>query len=197
MFHNKHVILKFHGFDEDFSFGKWGGHHGFGGGPGRFFERGVLKFIILHLIKEQPRHGYDIIQELENKFHGFYSPSAGTVYPILQLLEDQGYVTINQKEGKKIYSITEDGEKYLSEHEEEIEHLKKMKEHFKDDTGTQVHELKGEIKQTARLIFGYAAQGALKDPKTRKELRMAFAEFRNNIEEIFANRKEKKEDEEK
>src|SRR5579863_9612970 len=123
MFHRQHFILKVHEFTDDFPFGKWKGHHGFasgGFGPGRFFERGVLKIVILNLIQEQPRHGYDIIQELEKKFHGFYSPSAGTVYPILQLLEDQGYVTINQKDGKKVYSITEDGEKYLKEHEEEI-----------------------------------------------------------------------------
>jgi DNA-binding PadR family transcriptional regulator len=194
MFQRHHFILKFHGHGEDFPFGKWGGHHGFGPGgfgPGRFFERGVLKFVILHLIQEQPRHGYDIIQELEKKFHGYYSPSAGTVYPILQLLEDQGYVTINQKDGKKVYSITEDGEKYLNEHVEEIQHMKEMKEHFKEEWGTHIHELKGEVKQTAQLIFRNAAYGALKDPETMKELRMAFADFRNKVEEIFSKRTDK------
>jgi DNA-binding PadR family transcriptional regulator len=191
MSHKHHIFFKFHGFDDDAPFGKWFGHHGFGPGGfghGRFFERGILKYVILHLIQEQPRHGYDIIQELEKKFHGFYSPSAGTVYPILQLLEDQGYVTINQKDGKKVYSITDDGEKFLKEHEEEIQHIKEMKEHLKENVGSQIHELKGEVKQTAKLIFHYATQGALKDPETMKELRMAFADFRNKIEEIFSKR---------
>ncbi len=196
MFDKQHFAFKFHGFGEDMPFGKWKGHHG-GFGEGRFFERGVLKFVILHLIKEQPRHVYDIIQELENKFHGFYTPSAGTVYPILQLLEDQGYVTINQKDGKKVYSITEDGEKYLNEHEEEIQHMKKMGEHFKKNFGSQIHELKGEVKQTAKLLYHNAAEGALKDPETMKELRMAFAEFRNKVETIFTKRKDINEDEEK
>jgi DNA-binding PadR family transcriptional regulator len=141
------------------------------------------------LIKEQPRHGYDIIQELENKFHGMYSPSAGTVYPILQLFEDQGYVTSNQKDGKKVYTITKDGEKFLKEHEEEIEHLQSLKEHFTENHGAQLHELKDEVHQTAKLIFRNATHGALKDPETMKELRMAFANFRNEVETIFAKRK--------
>jgi DNA-binding PadR family transcriptional regulator len=191
MSHTHHFAFKFHGFGQDSPFGKMGGHHGFGPGGfghGRFFERGILKFVILQLIEEQPRHGYDIIQALENKFHGFYSPSAGTVYPILQLFEDQGYVTIDQKDGKKIYSITTEGEKYLKEHEEEIEHLKTFGIHFGKEYGSQLHELKEEVRQTGKLIFRSAVTGALKNPETMKELRMAFAEFRNKVESIFAER---------
>src|SRR5579872_4011659 len=122
MFNDRIIGFRFkHGWKEDMPFGRWFGH-GFGqGGFGktRYFERGVLKFLILGLIKDQPRHGYDIIQELEQKFQGFYSPSAGSVYPILQLLEDQGYIKGSQNEGKKVYTITKDGEKFLKEHEEE------------------------------------------------------------------------------
>src|SRR5579872_3697742 len=98
MFNNK---KKFHFRHSGFGgpFGKWFGP-GIGGfGPGGFaakFERGDLKLVILDLLKEKPRHGYDIIQELEKRFHGFYSPSPGSVYPILQLLEDQDFVISNQ-----------------------------------------------------------------------------------------------------
>lgn len=198
MFNKQRLAFKFHTWGEDMPFGKWMGHgFGHGGfGPQRFFERGVVKFVILGLIKEQPRHGYDIIQELEKKFHGFYSPSAGTVYPILQLLEDQGYVTINPKDGKKVYSITTDGEKYLTEHEEEIEHLKSFGKHFGEAHGQNLHELKDEVKQTAKLIFHSAAQGALKDPQTMKELRSAFEDFRNKVEAIFSKQKSGEKDEE-
>ena len=56
----------------------------------RFFERGDLKYVILDLLTDKPRHGYEIIRELEDRFHGFYTPSAGKVYPTLQLLEDMG-----------------------------------------------------------------------------------------------------------
>src|SRR5688572_292530 len=108
----------------------------FGGfGPHRFFERGHIKLVILNLVAEQPRHGYDIIQELEGKSHGFYSPSAGTVYPILQLLEDQGLIKADQQEGKRVYSITKEGEKHLKEYREELEHLKNKDEHFEERFG--------------------------------------------------------------
>jgi DNA-binding PadR family transcriptional regulator len=57
------------------------------------FEQGDLKYVILRLLAEKPRHGYEIIKELEDRFSGAYAPSAGTVYPTLTLLEDLGYGT--------------------------------------------------------------------------------------------------------
>jgi len=175
-------------------FGHWFGHGGLG--PQRFLERGVLKFVILSLIKDQPRHGYDIIQELENKFHGMYIPSAGTVYPILQLFEDQGYVTIDQKDGKKVYSITKDGEKFLSEHQEELDRMQSLRDHFKEKFGPEVHDLRSEIMQTMKLIRRAAHDGAIKDPKTLQELRKAIADFRQTVEELL-NKHEGKAQEDK
>ena len=187
MFKHNHIIFKIQDWDEAMSFGRGFGH-GFGRGFGaqRFFERGDLKFVILHLIKEQPRHGYDIIQELEKKFHGAYNPSAGTVYPILQLFEDQGYVTIDNKDGKKVYSITDSGATYLDEHKEELERMESLGERFGDHFGGGIHELKGEVRDVMRLIFHNAARGALKDPEKVKQLKEAFEEFRKKVEAIFA-----------
>ena len=68
------------------------------------FESGEVKFVILRLLKEKPRHGYEVIKALEEKLGGYYTPSAGTVYPTLQLLEDEGYVRAVETEGKKVYS---------------------------------------------------------------------------------------------
>src|SRR5262245_38076032 len=84
-----------------------GGQFGFGGsfGRGRGRERllrGHLKMIILEIVKEKPRHGYDVIKAIEERFHGFYSPSAGSVYPILRELDDQGFVASSQEGDKKI-----------------------------------------------------------------------------------------------
>ena len=73
------------------------------------FERGHLKYVILDLLKDKPAHGYEIIKALEERFHGFYSPSAGSVYPTLQLLEDMGYVKSSDQDGKKVYTITAEG----------------------------------------------------------------------------------------
>lgn len=84
----------------------------------RLFEKGDLKYVILDLLKDKPRHGYEIIRALEERFHGFYSPSAGSVYPTLQLLEDMGYVKSSEQDGKKVYTITEEGNSFLKEREE-------------------------------------------------------------------------------
>src|SRR5229473_6224987 len=71
----------------------------------RIFGKGDLKYVILDLLKDQPRHGYDIIRALEERMRRRYRPSPGSVYPTLQMLEDLGYVTSSQQEGKKVYSI--------------------------------------------------------------------------------------------
>jgi DNA-binding PadR family transcriptional regulator len=89
-------------------------------GPGaRFFERGGIKFAILELLKDKPRHGYEIIREMEEQSGGFYSPSPGAIYPTLQALEDQDLVSATTEEGKKVYSVTEAGLAYLEEHKEQ------------------------------------------------------------------------------
>ncbi len=91
---------------------------------GRFFEQGDLKYVILQLLAEKPRHGYEIIKELEERFGGAYAPSAGTVYPTLSLLEDLGYASVSLEEGgKKVYSITDEGRKYLEENKGAVEDI--------------------------------------------------------------------------
>ncbi len=172
-------------------FGKWFGP-GFGtGGFGQArFERGDLKLVILDLLSEQPRHGYDIIQALEKRFHGFYTPSPGSVYPILQLLEDQDFVKSNQQSGKKVYTITQDGKKFLLENAEEIENMQeRVRPPWGEHGAFHMHELKEEIGRTARLIFCNAAEGALNNPKTREKLHAAFAHFRSELETIFKEAK--------
>jgi DNA-binding PadR family transcriptional regulator len=72
-------------------------------------RRGDIKFLILEVLAEGPRHGYDIIAELEKKSEGRYRPSPGSVYPTLQLLEDGGYVTGASVDGKRVYTITQSG----------------------------------------------------------------------------------------
>jgi DNA-binding PadR family transcriptional regulator len=86
------------------------------------FEQGDLKYVILRLLAEKPRHGYEIIKELEERFGGAYAPSAGTVYPTLSLLEDLGYASVTPEEGgKKVYSITPEGQAYLDENKSAVE----------------------------------------------------------------------------
>ncbi len=78
------------------------------------FQKGDLKYVILELLKDKPRHGYDIIRELEERSYGFYKPSPGVIYPTLQMLEEMGYASSAEQEGKKVYSITEEGLNFLT-----------------------------------------------------------------------------------
>jgi DNA-binding PadR family transcriptional regulator len=94
-------------------FGRWGMGPGFEG-PRVRVRRGDMKFLLLEILKEGPRHGYEIINGLEGQFTA-YRPSPGSVYPTLQMLEEGGYVTSEEVDGKKVYTITDAGLKLLEE----------------------------------------------------------------------------------
>jgi DNA-binding PadR family transcriptional regulator len=88
------------------------------------FGHGDLKFVVLNLLAEKPRHGYEIIKELEDRFGGAYSPSPGTVYPTLSLLEDLGYARAVTEEGnRKVFEITDEGRKYLEENRSVVDDI--------------------------------------------------------------------------
>ncbi len=107
------------GFDAEFGAFFGGGPKRRGGpfGGGRMFDHGDLKLVILRLLDEKPRHGYEIIKELEERSGGRYTPSAGAIYPTLTMLEDLGYAISTPEEGgKKVYAITDAGRAHLAEH---------------------------------------------------------------------------------
>ena len=102
------------------------GRPGRGGrsGLGRFFAHGDLRLVILQLIAEKPRHGYEIIKAIEERVGGAYSPSPGVVYPTLTLLEDLGHVTVSAGEGaKKLHAITPQGRAFLEANRAAVEAL--------------------------------------------------------------------------
>src|SRR5260221_98646 len=82
-----------------------------------------MKYVILKLLKDKARHGYEVMKELEDQMHGCYSPSPGTVYPTLQWLEDEGLVVAKDVEGKKVYEITDAGRKFLDEHRDMVDDI--------------------------------------------------------------------------
>jgi DNA-binding PadR family transcriptional regulator len=89
-----------------------------GRGGGRVFGPGDLRLVLLALIAEKPRHGYELIRELADKFGGGYAPSPGSVYPTLTLMEELGHVEAVAAEGaKRRFEITADGRNYLRENE--------------------------------------------------------------------------------
>jgi DNA-binding PadR family transcriptional regulator len=89
----------------------------------QWFGPGDMKYVILTLLKDKPRHGYEVMKELEERFRGCYSPSPGTVYPTLQWLEDEGLVAAREVEGKKVYEITDAGRRFLEEHRDVVEEI--------------------------------------------------------------------------
>ncbi|MBI4944418.1 MAG: helix-turn-helix transcriptional regulator, partial [Actinobacteria bacterium] len=122
------------------------------------FGHGRLRLYLLKLLDESPRHGYDVIRELEDRFMGLYSPSAGTVYPRLARLESEGLVTHAVSEGRKVYSITDAGRAELAARRSELDDLEAdiagSVSDFADEIRTEVHgsvrDLKAELKAAAR-----------------------------------------------
>src|SRR5437016_11494510 len=102
--------------------GAWG-FRGRRGGGRQWFGAGDMKYVILKLVKDKARHGYEVMKELEEQMHGCYSPSPGTVYPTLQWLEDEGLVVAKDVEGKKVYEITDAGRKFLDEHRDMVDDI--------------------------------------------------------------------------
>ena len=148
------------------AFGGPGGPGGPGGGQehGRrhrwrkqIFESGEVKYVILRLLKEKPRHGYEIIKALEEKMGGWYTPSAGTIYPTLQLLEDQGYVKAVEEEGKKVYHVTPEGEAFLEEHRDVLDEiLERVGGAVRGFAGGAMGELSETFARLARLTASLA-----------------------------------------
>ena len=86
------------------------------GRGGRSVRRGNVRFAILSVLQDRPMHGYQVIQELETRTEGRWRPSAGSIYPTLQLLEDEGLLTSAEVEGRRTYSLTDAGRQSAAEH---------------------------------------------------------------------------------
>jgi len=95
-------------------------HRRGGGRLARLFEHGDLKLLILHLIAEKPRHGYELIKAVEDLAGGAYAPSPGIIYPTLTLLEELGQVTATTEGARKSYAIAEPGQATLAENQDSI-----------------------------------------------------------------------------
>jgi DNA-binding PadR family transcriptional regulator len=132
MFRHSHSYWAGRGGHHPFSAGG-GGRHGFFGGPfggggggmrsARVLASGDLQLLILLLLSEKPRHGYEIIKAIEEHSSGVYTPSPGMVYPALTFLEETGYATATVEGTKKLFSITADGTEHLTKNRSAAEEL--------------------------------------------------------------------------
>ena len=125
----------------------------------KIFERGDLKFVILRLISKRPMHGYEVMKALEEESKGYYRPSPGSVYPTLQMLDDEGYVTVEEQKGKKTYTITDEGLAYLDENEDVVDEVFDRVDHFTDRFfGGDMRALSRSFSKLAQLTFDQAFQ---------------------------------------
>ena len=154
------------------------GPGGFGpGGPGRGPEgprgwhgrgrrgRGNVRAAILALLAEEPRHGYAIMTELAERSGGLWRPSPGSVYPVLQQLQDEGLVTSSDSEGRKVFALTDEGRRHVEEHADELREPWQVAEH---GPRARVQSLMGAsmalaaaVQQVARLADDEQATEAL------------------------------------
>ncbi|MFC8586368.1 helix-turn-helix transcriptional regulator [Streptomyces sp. NPDC057217] len=137
------------------------------------FAHGRLRLYLLKLLDEAPRHGYEVIRLLEERFQGLYAPSAGTVYPRLAKLEAEGLVTHASEGGRKVYSITDAGRAELDGRGAELDDLER-------EIRESVSELAAEIRDDVRGAAG----------RVRSEMRAAAGRTRTAEPSSFADAKE-------
>jgi DNA-binding PadR family transcriptional regulator len=166
---------------------------------GRMFERGDLKYVILQLLSERPAHGYEVIRALEERFGGMYTPSAGAVYPTLQMLEDMGYVTSTQQDGRRVYSITEEGRTFLESQRETVEGIRRrtgawwdpqLKAQFRELR----HDMQDFVHSTVHSVTGRGRHYT--SPETIRQVREVLSRARKEIEDILREQKPSEEQKE-
>lgn len=131
----------------------------------QIFESGEVKYVILRLLKEKPRHGYEIIKALEERMGGCYTPSPGTIYPTLQLLEDQGFVRAVEAEGKRVFHITPEGEAFLEQHRDVIDDIfERVRDTVRGFSGGQMVALNQAFARLAAVTYRQAWRSGPDDP---------------------------------
>ena len=113
------------------------------------FRHGSLRLYLLRLLDEEPRHGYEVIRLLRDRFMGVYSPSPGTIYPRLARLEEEGLVTHDEVDGRKVYRITEAGRDELRSRSDELDELE---EELSESVSDIVREVREDVRQTVRSL---------------------------------------------
>jgi DNA-binding PadR family transcriptional regulator len=159
----------------------WGeggrGRHGRGGGHfhhrrpghrGRVFDQGDLRLVILGLLAEAPRHGYEIIKLIEDKLGGAYSPSPGVVYPTLTHLEELGYASLAASEGgKKLYAVTGEGTAFLEQNRTTVDELTQRMARIGEAEHGPTPQVMRAVENLRSALRHRVASGPLTDEQSR------------------------------
>ena len=144
----------------------------------RAMGRGDFKYLLLDVLKDKPMHGYEIMKVVNDKYGGSYTPSPGIVYPTLQMLEDLGYVTSKAENGKRIYSTTDDGTRFLAEKKPVLEDVLRRRQRLFKGPRSNLHR---EAQRLGRLLFTSMTRGEVTEAKA-KEISRILADAAQKIE---------------
>ena len=158
--------------------GPFGRHRG---GGKRMFDAGALRLVVLGLIAEQPRHGYDIIKALEARFQGAYSPSPGAIYPMLQMLEEADLVSSQMQGAKKLFSITEEGQAYLEENRVDLDRINAQIDEASEEI--QGVSLGAEFRALRKTLFRQVRSGGFSAGQAQQALEI-LKKARGDIEAL-------------
>ncbi len=186
-----------------FWMGGWDQHHGrgrhrhrhgprwwaeaFGDRPPRA-ERGEIRYVVLDAISAQSRHGYEIIQHIEERASGGYRPSPGVIYPTLQMLEELGHARVAEEGGRKVYAITPEGQRDLDEHRAAVD---EFYDRFDEEPWEAYAEYFGDLMRMVARLMKTLRKGARRGeltPETMRVVRQALEEALDKIEAAIGGR---------
>jgi DNA-binding PadR family transcriptional regulator len=170
--------------DRFFMSGRHGRRGSFGGswGDRPRTRRGRIKFILLGLLSERPQHGYELMKELEARRGGFRRSSPGSVYPTLQMLSEGGYLTSEEVEGKRVYTITESGRQLLSDRAGQSD-PRSDRDSFVESNPSELIELRRSLTDLNDAVTQVARSGNLEQANRVRDL---LAQVKREIYKLLA-----------
>ena len=155
------------------------------GEPGPRAERGGVKYLVLDAVADAPRHGYEIMQVIEERSKGAYRPSPGVIYPTLQMLEEMGFLRASEQDGRKTYSITDEGRRELEQNRDTVSDFYQQQdgaawEAYADELRDITERLLGLVKTVRR-----AARHGRFNARTVRDLRTILDETIARVEAAF------------
>lgn len=155
--------------------------------PSRFFEFGEMRLAILSLLSEGPKHGYQLMKEMKERSGGLYKASAGSVYPTLQQLEDEGLIQSEQQDGRRVYKLTEAGQKELDNDPDAVKRIWQRAESWEDWShcmGPEAFAVFGLVGGMVKGAFR-AARWAAGRPEREERLRAIILRTSHELDELI------------
>lgn len=157
---------------------------------GQRAERGEVRYLILDALSYRPRHGYDVIREIEKRSEGIYKPSTGAVYPTLQMLEESGFIHSYEEGGRKLYELTEEGKKELKDNEEEVKYIyERLCWHSSLSQGENFQAMGEQVERMFRSMRRSFQRGQI-DSRRMSDIRLVLEDAENRIEEILKGKRD-------